>query len=97
MGVEDYHTYYVGDDIILVHNDCGYPKSSNKYKNNQLDYHAIKKEYLWDTKIVSFNLYIDKSTGLIWIKYEKYNTWNSTFLTVEELLEEFGKWRIIIK
>ena len=44
--VEDFHTYYVGENSVLVHNKgCGLNKLSNSYikKKLKLDAHSIKK------------------------------------------------------
>ena len=69
--VEDFHTYYVGENSVLVHNKgCGLNKLSNSYikKKLKLDAHSIKKEHLGSkAKISRFDLAVDKKTGIIYI------------------------------
>lgn len=44
--VEDWHTYFVGINKILVHNKCSLTKVKDSYlKRQKLDVHAIKKKY----------------------------------------------------
>ena len=55
--VEDFHTYYVGDSSILVHNKgCGLNKLADSYlkKTLKLDAHAIKREYLGKKAKIAF-------------------------------------------
>lgn len=69
--VEDFHTYYVGENSILVHNKgCGLNKLNNSYIKEilKLDAHSIKQEYLGKTaKISLYDLAVDKKTGIIYI------------------------------
>ena len=69
--VDDFHTYYVGMNSILVHNKgCGLNKLANSYlkKTLKLDAHAIKREYLGrKAKISLYDLAVDKKTGIIYI------------------------------
>ena len=68
--VEDFHTYYVGENSLLVHNKgCGIDKISDKYlKKLKLDAHSIKQEYLGrKAKISLYDLAVDKKTGIIYI------------------------------
>lgn len=68
--VEDYHTYFVGENSILVHNKgCGLQKISGSYlKKIKLDAHAIKYEYMGKkAKISLYDLAVDKKTGIIYI------------------------------
>ena len=69
--VEDFHTYYVGDSSVLVHNKgCGLNKLDDSYlkKTLKLDAHAIKREYLGKkAKIALYDLAVDKGTGIIYI------------------------------
>ncbi|MDD6212377.1 MAG: polymorphic toxin-type HINT domain-containing protein [Clostridiales bacterium] len=66
--VEDFHTYYVGENSILVHNKgCGLNKLADSYikKTLKLDTHAIKREYLGNkAKISLYDLAVDKKTEL---------------------------------
>ena len=67
--VEDWHTYFVGSDKILVHNKCSLTKIKDSYlKQNGLDAHAIKYEVLGkNAKISQYNLFYDKTTKAIFI------------------------------
>ena len=70
--VEDFHTYYVGHESVLVHNKCklsSFNKLADKYlKKLGLNAHDIKYEYLGKkAKISLYDLYVDKSTGIIYI------------------------------
>ena len=67
--VEDWHTYFVGSNKILVHNKCSLTKISDSYlKRKGLNAHAIKYELLGNkAKISQYNLFYDKATGAIFI------------------------------
>ena len=69
--VEDFHTYYVGENSILVHNKgCGLNKLADSYikKTLKLNAHSIKREYLGRrVKISLYDLAVDKKTGIIYI------------------------------
>ena len=69
--VEDFHTYYVGENSILVHNKgCGLNKLADSYikKTLKLNAHSIKQEYLGrKAKISPYDLAVDKKTGIIYI------------------------------
>lgn len=55
---------------VLVHNACSLNKLSNSFikKTLKLDAHAIKKEFLHKgAKIASYDLAVDKATGIIYI------------------------------
>ncbi len=67
--VEDFHTYFVGENSILVHNKgCGLNRISTSYlKKLKLDAHSIKYEYLGKrAKISMYDLAVDKKTGIIY-------------------------------
>ena len=67
--VEDWHTYFVGADKILVHNKCSLTKIKDSFlKKNGLDAHSIKREVLGrNAKISRYNLFYDKDTGAIFV------------------------------
>ena len=67
--VEDWHTYFVGSEGILVHNKCSLTKISDSYlKQKGFNAHDIKYEVLGDrAKIAQYNLFYDKATGVIFI------------------------------
>lgn len=77
--VEDYHTYYVTDLGIWVHNTegpCNLDKIEDKYlKKRGIDAHELKKDHLGrKAKISEYDLYVDKKTGEIFIvRKPKYN------------------------
>ena len=64
----DWHTYYIGNENILVHNaKCSLTKISDSYfKSKGLNAHAIKMEFVGG-QISRYNLYYDKATGAIFI------------------------------
>ena len=67
--VEDWHTYFVGKNNVLVHNKCSLTKLSDNYlKKKHIDPHALKKEYLGKNADISrYNLYKDKESGVVFI------------------------------
>ena len=68
--VEDFHTYYVGEGSVLVHNMCGgLQKIDGSYlKKLKLDAHSVKREYMGKkAKISLYDLAVDKKTGKIYI------------------------------
>ena len=68
--VEDFHTYFVGESSVLVHNKgCGLNKIADSYlKKLKLDAHSIKYEYLGKkAKISLYDLAVDNKTGIIYI------------------------------
>lgn len=68
--VEDFHTYYVGESSVLVHNKgCDLQKIDNSYlKKLKIDAHDVKREYLSKkAKIALYDLAVDKKTGIIYI------------------------------
>ena len=79
--VEEFHTYYVSDSAILVHNACGelsMPKSPNKLTKNLAKKVAEKagyakvedfKESILVSKqaVARFDLFQDTKTGIIWL------------------------------
>ena len=42
--VADFHTYFVGDSAVLVHNDCGSPKKQVTYETRKQAFNAAKRE-----------------------------------------------------
>jgi len=41
--VEDFHTYYVGESSVLVHNECG-PKKQETYETRKQAFNAAKRD-----------------------------------------------------
>jgi hypothetical protein len=66
---EDWHTYFVGSEEILVHNKCSLTKIADSFlKQKGLNAHTIKYEILGKgAKISQYNLFYDKATGAIFI------------------------------
>ena len=50
--VEDYHTYYVGDNAVLVHNECGKKNSPNQDAVIQLAKEKRKGITMGDAQIL---------------------------------------------
>jgi hypothetical protein len=73
--VENWHTYFVSDVNVLVHNKAAryVPTNINKVddkflKKNGIDAHALKKENLGSkAKISEYDIYVDKDTGGLYI------------------------------
>lgn len=74
--VEDFHTYYVGDNLVLVHNTCYSPLNSNNYRKNALTYNGSSGEgmhvhHIYPQKFESFfnnvgiNIHSPTRTSLI--------------------------------
>ena len=63
--VEDFHTYYVSDSAVLVHNVCG-PKSQITYDTRKQAFNAAKQEILGHTfgDGSSIGRHFNTSTGL---------------------------------
>ncbi|WP_374021051.1 polymorphic toxin-type HINT domain-containing protein [Paenibacillus thiaminolyticus] len=71
--VEDYHTYYVTDIGVWVHNtQCNIQKIDDKYLKKQgVDAHELKKDVLGKrAKIAEYDLYVNKDTREIMV-YKK--------------------------
>lgn len=67
--VQDWHTYFVGDEKVLVHNKCQLTKIKDSFlKQKGLDAHAIKREVLGkNAKISQYNLFYDKKDKAIFV------------------------------
>ncbi len=73
--VEDWHTYFVSEFEVLVHNVCGNFKPQNpnlvndKYlKRKGIDAHQLKRDYLGNkAEIKKYDIYVDKTDGALWI------------------------------
>lgn len=89
--VEGFHTYYVTDSEILVHNaNCYKPLSPNtlskslaksftdKYGYNSVE--AFKETYVGKSAISRFDLVKDTKTGIIWLKDKAGKIWINTGL-----------------
>ena len=67
--VEDWHTYFIGSEKVLVHNKCSLTKIKDSFlKQKGLNAHTIKKEVLGaKAKISNYDLFYDKATGAIFV------------------------------
>jgi hypothetical protein len=73
--VQDWHTYYVSDINVLVHNKAARYEPTNikkvddKFlKKNNIDAHELKKDVLGRrAKISGYDIYVDKDTGGLFI------------------------------
>ena len=92
--VEDFHTYYVGDSGVLVHNMCAQtikPISPKKIKPGQLkdvDVHKFKLELTGKKAMSRFDIYQDTANdGILWLgNKNKANTiWVNTGLKMSDL------------
>ena len=90
--VADFHTYYVGQDSIFVHNACK-PSSPVKLSKSTLkgvDVHAFKYEYIKD--IARWDVYKDTShDSILWLGNKTQTEWLETGMYLEELIEIFPK------
>ena len=96
--VEDYHTYYVSESGVLVHNSCR-PKSPAKIKDNYIDQndidaHAFKHKAggIPNNKISRYDIYRDKANkGKLWIGSKDGKTWIEADYYFEDLEEKWKK------
>lgn len=68
--VADWHTYYVSEKNVLVHNKAAryQPININKVKDEYLkkqgfDAHEIKSDVVGNKNIAYYDIYVDKDTG----------------------------------
>ena len=66
--VEDWHTYFITNMHILVHNKCDLTKISDNYlKRKGFDAHSLKAEFVGKANVSKYDLFYDKSSGAIFI------------------------------
>lgn len=87
--VEDYHTYYVSKDKVLVHNMCE-PDSPVKLSNRDIskfNAHDLKmEEFGKRAKIAHYDIYKDTAHGnAIWFRDKSRNVWVETGYVLSEL------------
>ena len=91
--VADFHTYYVGRNSVLVHNDCK-PDSPVKVSEKSLkgvDVHAFKKEFVGNS-VARWDIYKDKANdSVLWLGNKTQTVWQNTGYSQKELLEIFPK------
>ena len=92
--VEDFHTYYVGNSSILVHNDCR-PTSPVKVSNNilqKIDVHAFKQDIVGKKAIARWDVFKDTANdSALWLGNKAQDVWHNTGYYLEELMEIYPK------
>ena len=90
--VADFHTYYVSDSNVLVHNMCK-PESPKKLNNSEIkkfDAEGYKKTYV-NNKGSRFDIFKDSANNdKIWLGSKDQKTWIETFEHLIDLLN--GDW-----
>ena len=97
--VEGYHTYFVANTGVLVHNDCEKPTSPVKVddryiKHNNIDAHAFKRIAGGVPKnmIARYDIYKDTTNnGQLWVGTKNRTDWRRTDYVFEELSSEWTK------
>ena len=91
LNVLGYHTYVVGESLIIVHNNCSKPKNPKKVGENQISRgtaHQFKTDVLKDPSlgnidknIAHYDIYQDAANkGRLWLNYKRDKTiWIDTF------------------
>ena len=87
--VADFHTYYVTEKDVLVHNMCAQmrdgPKSpklmNDTYlKKNGIDPHAFKNEFVAESARARYDIYLDTADDMLWIGSKHHPTvWIETY------------------
>ncbi|MEE1328621.1 MAG: polymorphic toxin-type HINT domain-containing protein, partial [Oscillospiraceae bacterium] len=91
--VEDYHTYFVTNAGVLVHNTCK-PTSPVKLKDNALkgvDAHTFKAEFV-GKNVAHWDIFKDTANdSLLWLGNKAQTVWQNTGYYLTELIEMFPK------
>ena len=91
--VEDFHTYYVGDTNVLVHNTCK-PGSSVKVSENvlkKIDVHAFKQEFV-KKNVSRWDVFKDTAhDSVLWLGNKAQNVWYETGMYLDDLIDIFPK------
>jgi len=86
-----YHTYVVGNDLLVVHNSCTRPKKPKRVGDDQFEKgkaHEIKTNALKDSSLgnidktpAHYDIYQDTADkGRLWLNYKKDKSiWIDTF------------------
>lgn len=100
--VEDFHTYFVGNNPVCVHNaNCGNPnaptspeKLKDSYiKQNKINAHELKREVLGNKSknIAKYDIFKDKANlNRIWLGNKSQTVWHDTGYYINDLLTYFG-------
>ena len=87
--VEDFHTYYVGDTYVLVHNQCGdspqSPVKLSKHELKGIDAHAFKQDMVGGS-ISRWDIFKDSANqNAIWLGDKAQKVWMATGYVLSEL------------
>ena len=87
--VADFHTYYVTEKDVLVHNMCAQmrdgpksPKLMNEtyLKKNGIDPHAFKVRFIGKKMRARYDIYLDTADDMLWIGSKHHPTvWIETY------------------
>ena len=91
--VEDFHTYYVSESAVLVHNECK-PNSPVKVNQNALkkiDVHAFKKEFV-KNNVSRWDVFKDTAnSSVLWLGDKAQKVWHETGMYMDDLINIFPK------
>lgn len=91
--VAEFHTYYVGDSAVLVHNVCK-PTSPVKVSENALkkiDMHAFKQEFV-KKNVSRWDVFKDTAhDSVLWLGNKAQNVWRETGMYLDDLIDIFPK------
>lgn len=93
--VEGFHTYYVGDTSVLVHNDCTKPRSPRKVgedliKRNDFDAHSFKRQNGARGPVAHWDIFQDTADkGRIWLGDKAQKVWIITKHHFSDLFKWF--------
>ena len=91
--VEDFHTYYVSNKAVLVHNFCK-PDSPVKVSQNALkkiDVHAFKKEFV-KNNVSRWDVFKDTANeSVLWLGDKAQKVWHETGMYLDDLIDIFPK------
>lgn len=91
--VADFHTYFVGDSSILVHNVCK-PTSPVKVSDNvlkKIDVHVFKEEFV-SKNVAHWDVFKDTANNsALWLGNKTQTVWHETGYFIKDLLEKFPK------
>ena len=93
LEVEDFHTYFVGENSLLVHNRCKpiSPVKVNKNVLTNVDVHAFKEEFV-SQNISRWDVYKDTANNsALWLGNKTQTEWHETGYFIRDLLELFPK------
>ena len=97
--VEDYHTYYVADAGVLVHNACDKPTAPKEIgkryiDSNDIDAHAFKQQAggVPRSQISRYDIYQDTADNhTLWVGKKDGRDWRKTIYVFSDLIEKWVK------